>query len=97
MIETVQTNDGIDEQEFGYYARMEGYANLSSDMKELAKISNSPSQVKGNLNHMTGLASFNDETGENTYSIAPQPNITDVKRLHFVPTQIFNNCGGSSI
>jgi hypothetical protein len=38
MIETVQTNDGIDEQEFGYYARMEGYANLSSDMKELSKI-----------------------------------------------------------
>ncbi len=35
MIETVQTNDGIDEQKFGYYARMEGYANLSSDMKEL--------------------------------------------------------------
>ncbi len=31
MIETVQTNDGIDEQEFGYYARMEGYANFSSD------------------------------------------------------------------
>ncbi len=36
MIETVQANDGIDEQGFGYYARMEGYANLSSDMKELA-------------------------------------------------------------
>ncbi len=32
MIETVQTNDGIDEQEFGYYARMEVYANLSSDI-----------------------------------------------------------------
>ncbi len=38
MIETVQTNDGIDEQGFRYYARMEGYANLSSDMKELSKI-----------------------------------------------------------
>jgi hypothetical protein len=35
MIETVQTNDVLDEQEFGYYARMEGYANLSSDMKGL--------------------------------------------------------------
>lgn len=35
MIETVQTNDGIDEQGFGYYARMEGYANLSSDTKKL--------------------------------------------------------------
>jgi hypothetical protein len=35
MLETVQTNDGIDEQGFGYYARMEGYANLSSDINEL--------------------------------------------------------------
>ena len=35
MIETVQTNDGIDEHQFGYYARMEGYANWSSDTKEL--------------------------------------------------------------
>jgi len=25
MIETVQTNDGIDEPELGYYARMEGF------------------------------------------------------------------------
>jgi hypothetical protein len=38
MIKTVQTNDGIDERGFRYYARMEGYANLSSDMKELAAI-----------------------------------------------------------
>ncbi len=32
------TKDVIDEPEFGYYARMEGYANLSSDMKELCAI-----------------------------------------------------------
>lgn len=38
MNETVQANDGIDEPEFGYYPRMEGYANLSSDMKELYAI-----------------------------------------------------------
>jgi len=38
MIETVQTNDSIDEPELGYYARMEEYANLSSDMKELSRI-----------------------------------------------------------
>lgn len=38
MIETVQTNDSIDEQGFRYYARMEGYANLSSDRKELGEI-----------------------------------------------------------
>ncbi len=38
MIETVQTNDGIDEPDLGYYARMEGYANLSSDMTRLTKI-----------------------------------------------------------
>ncbi|MCG2728118.1 MAG: hypothetical protein L6244_05680 [Candidatus Methanoperedenaceae archaeon] len=38
MIETVQTKEGIDEHKFGYYARMEGYANLSSDMKELSEI-----------------------------------------------------------
>ncbi len=36
MIETVQTNDDIDEQGFRYYARMGGYAKLSSDVKELA-------------------------------------------------------------
>jgi len=35
MIETVQTNDGIDERGFRYCARMVGYANLSSDMKGL--------------------------------------------------------------
>lgn len=33
MIETVQINDGIDELKFVYYARMEGYANLSSMVK----------------------------------------------------------------
>lgn len=38
MIETVHANDGIDEQGFRYYARMERYANLSSDMKELDDI-----------------------------------------------------------
>lgn len=38
MIETVQTNDGINEPELGYYVRLEGYANLSSNMKELSKI-----------------------------------------------------------
>ncbi len=38
MIETVQTKEGIDEQEFGYYARMEGYTNTSSDMNELGDI-----------------------------------------------------------
>lgn len=38
MIETIQTNDRIDEQELGYYTRMVGYANLSSDMKELGVI-----------------------------------------------------------
>ncbi len=44
MIETVQTNDVIDEQEFGYYARMEGYANLSLDMKKLCEIKKSTSR-----------------------------------------------------
>ena len=38
MIKTVQTNVGIDERGFRYYDRMEGYANLSSDMKELGNI-----------------------------------------------------------
>ena len=37
MIKTVQTND-IDEWGFRYYDRMEGYANLSADMKELGNI-----------------------------------------------------------
>ncbi len=46
MIETVQTNDGIDEPEFGYYARMEGYTNLSSDMKELSKIGKQNEDMK---------------------------------------------------
>lgn len=38
MIETVQTNDGIDERGFRYHARMEGYANLCSDMNGLYAI-----------------------------------------------------------
>lgn len=36
MIKILQTNDGIGEQWFRYNARMEGYAKLSSDMKELS-------------------------------------------------------------
>lgn len=38
MIKIVQTNEGIDEQGFRYYARREGFANLASDIKELAVI-----------------------------------------------------------
>ncbi len=38
MIETVQTNDSIDEQEFGYNAKIDGYTNSSSDMNELYAI-----------------------------------------------------------
>ncbi len=38
MTETVQTNDGIDEQEFGYNAKIDGYTNSRSDMNELGDI-----------------------------------------------------------
>ncbi len=38
MIKTVQPNDGIDKRGFIYYARMEGYAKLSSDINELSVI-----------------------------------------------------------
>lgn len=34
----------------------------SSDMNELAEISNSPLHAKGNLNHMTGLACYTINT-----------------------------------
>jgi hypothetical protein len=59
MIETVQTNDGIDEQEFGYYTRMEGYANLSSDMKELYEISlHANEEVKNDGNKTSNRKNF---------------------------------------
>ncbi len=35
---------------------------LRSDINELNKISNFPSQVNGNLNHRTGFTSLNHET-----------------------------------
>lgn len=33
MIETVQTNYGIDEQGFRYYARMKGYKRVKRNLK----------------------------------------------------------------
>ena len=83
---------GISEICFGYNTQLGGYTTLMPDIPELATISNSPSHANGNLNHWTGVASFNHETeGIDMRSIASQLPITQVRRLHFAPTQIFNN------
>jgi hypothetical protein len=45
MIETIRPNDGIDEHKFGYNAKIEGYTNSSSDMKELYEIARNPKSL----------------------------------------------------
>jgi hypothetical protein len=46
MIKTVQAKDGIDGQGFRYYARIEGYANLSQNIKELSIIGKQSENMK---------------------------------------------------
>lgn len=59
--------------------------------RTLSEIPNSPLLNKSNLNHLNRAWLRSQKRGKNIGSIASQPNITEVKRLHFVPTQIFNN------
>ena len=57
----------------------------------LAKISNSPSWRKGNLNYQTGLASLNHKERKKHEQNCTQPSITEVIRLRMSKTQNFNN------
>ena len=80
-------NGMIYEQRFRYQIESGLYANKGTDIKELAKISNSLSQRRGNRNHQ-------NREEKNMNQIATQPSITEVKQLRKANTQIFNTRSG---